>query len=249
MGMRQELRQKWVSAGYSRKMGSAETVPPPTRGIRRVYHITTAEHGISDIALGRLKLARFADLNDPFELLAVSFREKPIRIAIRDFKAKYGSHTGLLCFSGDWTNPVLWSHYGQKHRGICLGFDVLRQRLERVKYSDTRLLAALDDDTRPDRIAAQLQALLRCTKFRHWKYENEWRMFVPLAAAKAEGRLHFRTFDGDLQLKEVILGPDCDLPLLDVRKLVTSHFPNAVTYQSRLAFKFFSVVPKESTVP
>jgi len=30
---------------------------------------------------------------------------------------------GLLCFSRNWHNPVLWSHYADKHRGICPGFD------------------------------------------------------------------------------------------------------------------------------
>ncbi len=23
-----------------------------------------------------------------------------------------------------WSNPVIWAHYGDKHRGLCLGFEV-----------------------------------------------------------------------------------------------------------------------------
>ena len=247
--MHREFRAKWANAGYSSMCGSAEVVPPPPKEFRRVYHITTAEHGISDIGLGRIKLARFSDLNDPFELLAISFRERPIRKAVRDFKTSYDSHTGLLCFSADWTNPVLWSHYGQKHRGMCLGFDIPRSRLEKVEYQDKRLLAGLEEETLPSEINEDLQALLRCTKYQHWRYEEEWRMFVPLKHAKAEGRLHFCSFNQDLQLAEVILGPQCDLPLDEVNNLTSVRHPKAVTYGARLALKFFSVVPKESTVP
>ncbi len=249
MAMHPELRAKWKSAGYGSKCGSAAVVPPPSRKYRRVYHITSGDHGISDIALGRIKLARFSDLNDPFELLAVSFRDRPVRKAVRDFKNTYDSSTGLLCFSADWTNPVLWSHYGQKHRGICLGFNIPRSRLEKVQYKDKRLLAELDEDTHPTEIDEDLQKLLRSTKYRHWRYEEEWRIFVPLKEAKAEGRLHFCSFNDDLQLAEVILGPQCDLPLEEVRELTSSLKQNAVTFRARLALKFFSVVPKETTVP
>lgn len=53
MAMHPEYRAKWVTAGYHSKMGSAEVVPPPPAAFLRVYHITTAEYGISDIALRR----------------------------------------------------------------------------------------------------------------------------------------------------------------------------------------------------
>jgi hypothetical protein len=172
-----------------------------------------------------------------------------VRKVIRDFKSTYDSHTGLLCFSADWTNPVLWSHYGQKHRGICLGFNIKRSRAEKVRYKDKRLLAELGDEEQPLEIDKKLQKLLLCTKYRHWRYEEERRVFVKLEDAKREGRLYFCPIDEDLQLAEVILGPQCDLPTDEVRDLTKARHPNAITFRSRLAFKFFSVVPMESTVP
>ena len=123
MAMNEALRQEWVTAGYHRNMGSAAVVPPPPEAFLRVYHITSAEFAISNIGLGRMKVARFLDLNDPLELMALNFREPQMRHIIRDFKDAYDSYTGLLCFNADWTNPVLWSHYCAKHRGICLGVD------------------------------------------------------------------------------------------------------------------------------
>jgi len=76
--MNEALRQEWVRAGYSRNMGSAAVVSPPPESFLRVYHITSAEFGISNIGLSRMKVARFLDLNDPFELMAMNFREQSI---------------------------------------------------------------------------------------------------------------------------------------------------------------------------
>ena len=35
-------------------------------------------------------------------------------------------------------NPLLWSHYADKHRGICLGFDMDDRILWQVKYVKER---------------------------------------------------------------------------------------------------------------
>jgi hypothetical protein len=243
MPMNKAFRQEWVTAGYISKMGSAEVVRPPSPEFIRVYHITSAEFGVSNIGLGRMKVARFSDLNDPFELLAVNFRERKIRNVIRDFKDAYDSHTGLLCFSANWTNPVLWSHYGSKHRGMCLGFNLKRNLANKVLYQDDRILTNLGDKLDPLALNDELQDLLLCTKFEHWKYEEEFRVFLRLEDAFKEGRLHFHAFDSDFQLAEVILGPQCTLSLDSVRQLTRALHPHAVTFKARLAFKFFAVVP------
>ena len=94
------LRAEWKNAGYRDYMGSAEVVPPPPGGLIRVYHLTSADFAINDIALRRLKIARILDLNDPFELMAFSFRDKRIRKVIRNFKDAYDTDTGLIRLVG-----------------------------------------------------------------------------------------------------------------------------------------------------
>jgi hypothetical protein len=249
MPMNKQLRQEWVTAGYGPVMGSAEVVGPPPEAFIRVYHITSAEFGISNVGMGRIKVARFSDLNDPFELLAMNLRERRHRNVLRDFRNAYDTHTGLLCFSANWTNPVLWSHYGSKHTGICLGFDLGRDLARQVRYEDKRILESLGDAPNPLTLDEELQEALLCTKFHHWQYEEEIRVFVKLEDMLKEGGLHFRTFDSSLQLAEVILGPQCTLSLESVRRLTRALHHQAVTFQSRLAFKFFAVVPDERTVP
>lgn len=249
MAAHPNYRRRWTDAGYKSDMGSAIACLPPTdANAIRVYHLTSAEFAVSNIALARLKIARFSDLNDPFELLGLNFRERADRKVISSFKNAYNAHSGLLCFSSDWAEPVMWSHYGMRHRGICLGFNVPRSNLQKVQYEDNRILAELGDDPNPESLAPDLQSLLLCTKSSGWKYEDEYRQFVPLATANAEGRLHFLPFSGELELAEVILGPLCDHSLQAIRDLVSSRHSRATTFSTRLAFKSYKVVPNESTV-
>jgi len=41
---------------------------------------------------------------------------------------------GVMCFSSTWKNPVMWSHYADQHRGICLGFEVPDVYRKKIKY-------------------------------------------------------------------------------------------------------------------
>lgn len=241
-------RTLWAKAGYRTDMGSAAADLPPPHEFIRLYHLTSAAHALSDICYGRVKVARISDLNDPFELLSLSLMDPSLRKAVRAFKAVEDSQSGLVCFSEDWTSPVMWSHYAEKHRGICLGFDVLRSVVREVHYNDKRLRTELEKDANPQSLPPDLQDALLDTKCREWEYEKERRILVPLTDAVALGSLHFRPFDETLQLAEVILGPSCSESLEDLRRVVKQHWPKARTYKARLAWQHFKVVPLESSV-
>jgi len=105
--MHPEYRELWNAAGYGTKMGSSEVVQPPPRKFIRVYHLTSAQYAISDIALGRLKIARFSDLNDPYELLSLNSRKKSIRNLGKKFKEQFDHENGLrmsaMRFVGAWS--------------------------------------------------------------------------------------------------------------------------------------------------
>ena len=87
------------------------------------------------------------------------------------------------------------------------------------------------------------------TKFESWRYESEWRILVDLAETMPESDLYFYNFEPRFRLAEVILGSFCNLSVTDMRELLAAHHPDAVTIKARMAFKFFKIVPKESTVP
>ena len=231
-------------------MGSAATGLPPSREFVRLYHLCRAAHAQSNIRNRRLKIARFSEVNDPFELMSLDFRESRVRTAVKEYRSELNSREGLLCFSEDWTSPMLWSYYAESHRGVCLGFNVKREAVEKVLYEDTRIKAELDDETgSPVALSPGQKDALRCTKCHEWSYEQERRRFVKLVDAQTDAGKYFWPFDPTLQLAEVILGPRCELDLQSLRGEVLQVYPNANVFSARLAWQHFKVVPWETSVP
>ena len=75
------------------------------------YYLTGAQFALSNLALRRIKISRFLDLNDPFELLGVDVIDPAQRIAFRAMKQEINESKGLICFSKSWRNPLMWGHY------------------------------------------------------------------------------------------------------------------------------------------
>jgi hypothetical protein len=208
----------------------------------RVYNLTPSQFALSNLALRRLKVARFNDLNDPFELLAVDVTERNLRIGMAAKKKQINVTEGLLCFSKTWRSPLLWSHYAEKHRGIALGFDVPDHMLVPVRYiKGLHKIKVLSNETEQSTIDKLLDRL-RYTKFDGWAYEDEVRQFFRLDDLSHQSGLHFVPFSVDLVLREVILGPRCDIPVEAVRTLVKA-FPGKVRVtRARIAYTKFGVV-------
>lgn len=211
----------------------------------RAYHLMTADHALNSIMLRRLKVARFSEVNDPFELFGLNCfgpNGAERRRTLGEFKQSQNTTTGLLCFSARWMSPVLWSHYADGHKGICLGFDLPANNVKQVTYNAAKL--HLSDDQDPKALPKDVQERLFVTKFQHWAYEEELRVVVPLSKTTKEGTLHFYPFGDDLRLKEVILGHLCPPTRLDpIRALVRAAKLAALVSKARLGFKYFEVKP------
>lgn len=205
----------------------------------RAYYLTGASFALSNLALRRVKIARFADLNDPFELLAVDIRNKDHRRAFRATKEQLNDDKGLICLSKAWSNPLLWGHYAEKHTGIALGFDVDDALLAPVIYARIPLRIPIDKETNLPRVSEALTNQLIRTKFADWKYEKEVRLFVQLDHTTRESGLYFYDFSKDFRLKEVVLGPRCELPISAIKDLVG---PSATVVKARIAFGSFRVI-------
>ena len=83
----------------------------------RVYHFINKKYGLEDLRERRLKIARIAELNDPFEFAAVDLSDPWLRQAWEPMKQDMADRYGIICFSETWDSPVLWAHYADKHRG------------------------------------------------------------------------------------------------------------------------------------
>ena len=202
----------------------------------RVYHLLPRKWALCDLKHCRLKVATLDDLNDPFELRGVRLGDPSDRRCFSRWRKSKVAKIGLLCFSKSWRNPVLWSHYANEHKGICLGFDVPESCLKEVTYVPERLRF---EQLVPNE--SQLQQLLR-TKFKDWGYEAEYRRIVDLDKTCEADNFHFWPFGRDLELREVVLGARCKVQKSHLEALLGDGFNCIKLVQARPAFQTFKVV-------
>jgi len=212
----------------------------------RLYYLSPAAYALSNLALQRLKISRLIDLNDPFELLAVDLQNQRYREAFTNLKQELNTSKGLICFSGSWSNPLLWGHYAERHTGIALGFDVADHLPVKVIYKSARVRVNLDTENKTALFdSAFVDRLLR-TKFADWKYEEEYRIFADLDHTTIEAGMYFQDFNSSLRLAEVILGPKCEIPIDRVRMMLGSIRPIVKVLKARMAFRTFRVIEDRS---
>ena len=212
----------------------------------RVFYLTGAQFALSNIALRRLKISRFEDLNDPFELLGINVGDPKHRAAFRATRQEINKTKGLICLSRTWSNPLMWGHYAESHAGICLGFDVPDKLLSPVIYAKRLLKMEIDPATKLAKPTESVVNQLLRTKFHDWKYEDEMRLFVELDPKTIESGKYFYSFSEDSVLRQVILGPKCELPIDSIRSLVSTFNPPAEVLKSRIAFTRYKVVESRS---
>jgi Protein of unknown function (DUF2971) len=103
---------------------------------------------------------------------------------------------GVLCLAENPEDMLMWGHYAQSHKGICLEFDTRNSPFNlahRISYSEERsVFRPLD----LDRSKLMERVLLR--KAKAWEYEREWRIF-------GAGRVGLVEFPADA-LTSIILG-------------------------------------------
>jgi Protein of unknown function (DUF2971) len=212
-------------------------------GKMRVYHFVNEIYGLDDIRNRQIKIARINELNDPFEFLCVESSRKEVRDAFLEVKRTLAGDTGILCFSQDWRNPVQWSHYADRHRGLCLGFDIADHLLGQENYVSYRIDPDWNTISRNREKLLELLQKVLVTKFSHWRYEREYRLFSRLEP-KCENRdgLYFQNFSDEMRLSEVIVGAACTLSRQGLADALGNEMAHIKVKKARLAFKTFKVV-------
>lgn len=153
------------------------------------------------------------------------------------------AEVGIFSLSEVADHPLMWAHYAEQHRGLCIGFEVTdesvladSERFLRVTYSDSipkmgdgflqQLTFSLDEDGRPrsgTQIAFSDQAMRAAvsTKSSDWAYEREWRYVEPCSG--------LRPWPGPLV--ELTFGFKCPQDRRDYyTRLVAENVPNEVRF-------------------
>ena len=201
-----------------------------------VYRFLDSDAALKTVVAREFRVGRLSSFNDPFEWqLGGSGTTPEERMSLDEYRREHpawsDSWMGILCFSGRISDPVLWSLYADKHRGVA--FEVRYawkdDELHKMTYSNDR--PKLDPDRMRGLCSAEdrveyLKTLLKDLMHRKslgWSFEQEYRMFVDVNDSKhcrlSSDGWHYWQIPQNF-LSQVILGFRCPLGESGVRRLL-----------------------------
>jgi hypothetical protein len=92
----------------------------------------------------------------------------------------------------------------------------------------------------PEIVDEQFLQQLLFTKFSHWSYEDEYRVYVQLDTQ--ENGFYFAEFSDSLALYEVIVGCESQVSRAQVREALGGHAQGITAFKARAAFRSFRIV-------
>lgn len=143
---------------------------------------------------------------------------------------------GVLSMAARWNCPLMWSHYADEHKGVCIEFDVTDHRcdhLSAVDYDTAGLIKASDLFAWKVRGSQSAQRVIWnaffYAKAKQWRYEREWRDVARKSGAQ----------DTPLKLNAIYFGLRCDYAVVvAVVKLFTRASP---------PMKFFEIYRRDNS--
>ena len=127
-----------------------------------------------------------------------------------------------------------------------MGFEVPDKLLREVAYEDKPIDVNVIQDSLDFKLSPSDENRLLLTKYSGWRHESERRQIIDLAQLTPEFGLYFFPFSENLVLREVRLGPRCELGIAALRRLVTRKNSSVEVIKCRNAFGQFKVVKNES---
>lgn len=202
-GLLSELIHRRVKADVLKSLGRARV-----KGLDAVAHADKRAR-----AEARTELSEIAyNAKDPFYSEELTSAEVKMALTIRQIETELRRYyeRGVCCFSTSYASPLLWSHYGDQHQGLCIGYSLNRRpkpNPQRVIYGGKRsvrttsLIEALVHGNPQAVKELDRDVLLR--KARGWGYEKEWRLIGRQGAQESP-----------LLLKEVTFGLRCPVSVM-----------------------------------
>jgi hypothetical protein len=143
---------------------------------------------------------------------------------------------GVLSLSAKWDCPLMWSHYGDEHRGLCIQYDTSNSafyNLKAVSYSSPRAVRISDlIEWKIEGKAAAKERIYDTyffSKAPQWRYEREWRDLTGSAGAS-----HAPAY-----VSAVLFGMRCDAAVINT--IVRLHA------NSDRSIKFYAIRPLDGS--
>ena len=204
----------------------------------RLYKFVSAKHGLDNVRCRRIKIGEFPKLNDPFELNPFVYSDAHNKEVMERLRKRIGDTSGIVSYSKTPFNPVMWAHYAENHQGLCLGIDAIDAvpgTPAKLAHPDTHAhvkeITYVDEPypfpTHVDDVNEELIHKFIWTKFRHWQYEDEYRVMTTITDRLKNG-LCFTDFGPQTALKEVIIGYRSKVTARKIRQAIDPKYGDEV---------------------
>lgn len=100
---------------------------------------------------------------------------------------KATNNMGIFCLSAKESSILMWSHYADKHKGFCIGFNFENSELEKhthkVNYTygnpyiESLILESITEKDKDEFVRRLVNAGI-LHKHKKWKYEKEYRLII-----------------------------------------------------------------------
>lgn len=173
-------------------------------------------------------------------------------------KVKDARNNALIsCFSKRYDSILMWSHYGDKHKGICIEFDRTEKDFLDVKYSKKRCKFDLEDTTRRvlgymlsnEEVDVNDKGLIRCiskpfiVKSLDWKYEEEVRCILSPNSEGVSTLEELSLYKMPTNISKIYIGCKVDKTSEEYKKLITIAHENGIAIiQLKTSDDLFSVI-------
>ena len=192
--------------------------------IKSLFHYCKANE-FSELIVRRKQLyfSSPINFNDPFEYYVEEEVEKN---KVEDITKK-----GIVCLSAaePTKNTLMWSHYADKHKGLCFEFEKAEFELF---YDDTEKRKVKYEIKKVDYETANKIPLL--TKDSSWKYEMEYRIILDYEKTIKENKYQ-RTFIFEKQcLNKIYFGVNVSPDVIEKYKSLCTLFANDKEHRIQL---------------
>lgn len=141
----------------------------------------------------------------------------------------------ISCFSKRYDSILMWSHYGDKHKGICVEFDRPDKDFLDVKYSKKRCKFDLEDTTRRvlgymlsnEEVDVNNKGLIRCiskpfiVKSLDWQYEEEVRCILSPSSDGVSKLEELNLYTMPTSITKIYVGCKVDKASEEYKNLIT----------------------------
>lgn len=140
----------------------------------------------------------------------------------------------ISCFSKKYNSILMWSHYGDKHKGVCIEFDRPDKDFLDVKYSMKRCKFDLEDTTRRllgymlsnEQVDVNDKNLIKCiskpfiVKSLDWKYEEEVRCILSSTSDGVTTSNELNLYTMPTKITKIYVGCKADLESSEYKDLL-----------------------------